>query len=70
LTIRIKSSRRDSLHEELGVPERKKIPEAKINKAERSSSPANRKRAVFEANDNEGKHGDHHASKTRRRVGL
>jgi hypothetical protein len=34
-----------ALHKELGVPEGKKIPQAKIKKAENSKNPTERKRA-------------------------
>lgn len=35
------------LHKKLGVPEGKKIPEAKLKKAEKSKSPSLRKEAVL-----------------------
>ena len=34
-----------ALHKELGVPQGKKIPQAKLEKAEKSSNPKLRKRA-------------------------
>ena len=34
-----------ALHRELGVPQGKKIPEAKLEKAEKSNNPTLRKRA-------------------------
>ena len=36
-----------ALHAELGVPKGKKIPTAKIKKAEKSKNPKERKRAVL-----------------------
>lgn len=36
-----------SLHKSLGVPEGKKIPEKKLEKAEHSKEPLTRKRAVL-----------------------
>jgi hypothetical protein len=36
-----------ALHESLGVPEGEKIPDAKLEKAEKSSNPTLRKRAVL-----------------------
>lgn len=36
-----------ALHQSLGVPEGKKIPESKIKKAEHSKSPLLKKRAVL-----------------------
>lgn len=50
MTIKIKPSHRGLLHEKLGVPKGEKIPEAKINKAKKSSSPALRKEATFAKN--------------------
>jgi len=46
----IKPSHRGLLHKKLGVPEGKKIPEAKIEKAKESKSPALRKEATFAEN--------------------
>jgi hypothetical protein len=39
--------KKGALHRSLGVPEGKKIPEAKIEKAEHSKNPTLRKRAVL-----------------------
>lgn len=39
-----------ALHETLGVPKDKKIPEAKLNKALHSKNPLTRKRANFAKN--------------------
>jgi len=36
-----------ALHKTLGVPEGKKIPEKKLEKAEHSKNPLTRKRAIF-----------------------
>lgn len=36
-----------SLHKSLGVPEGKKIPEKKLEKAEHSSNPLTKKRAIL-----------------------
>lgn len=49
-TIHIKSENRGKLHAKLGVPEGKKIPEAKLEKAKHSSSAAERKEANFAVN--------------------
>ena len=46
----IKPSHRGLLHKKLGVPQGEKIPEAKIEKARKSKSPALRKEAVFAEN--------------------
>ena len=43
----IKPKTKGALHRELGVPEGKKIPEAKLKKAEHSTDPLLRKRANF-----------------------
>lgn len=67
--INIKPSHRGLLHKELKVPMGKKIPEAKLEKAERSSSPAERKRAAFAESSKGWDHSGNHAAKTRRRVG-
>ncbi len=48
--IHIKPENKGLLHKELGVPEGKKIPEAKLEKAKHSSSAAERKRATFAEN--------------------
>jgi hypothetical protein len=39
--------KKGALHEELGVPEGKKIPAKKLKKAEHSTNPTLRKRAVL-----------------------
>jgi hypothetical protein len=39
--------KKGALHKQLGVPQGKKIPEAKLEKAEHSSNPTLRKRAVL-----------------------
>ncbi len=39
--------KKGALHKELGVPEGKKIPRAKLKKAERSKNPLEKKRAVL-----------------------
>lgn len=39
--------KKGALHKELHVPEGKKIPEAKLQKAEHSKNPTERKRAVL-----------------------
>lgn len=49
-TIKIKKANRGLLHKKLGIAEGKKIPEAKIEKAEKSSSPKLRKEAQFAEN--------------------
>lgn len=46
----IKPSRKGLLHKKLGVPQGETIPEAKIEKAKQSSSPALRKEATFAEN--------------------
>lgn len=48
--IHIKPSHKGLLHKDTGTAAGKKIPEAKIKKAEKSSDPAVRKRAVFAEN--------------------
>jgi len=39
--------KKGALHEELGVPKGKKIPEKKLEKAEHSKNPTERKRAIL-----------------------
>jgi hypothetical protein len=39
--------KKGALHEELGVPKGKKIPESKLKKAEHSKNPKLKKRAVL-----------------------
>lgn len=48
--IHIKPSHRGELHEELGVPMGKRIPERKLEKAEHSRSKKERRQAVFAEN--------------------
>lgn len=48
--IHIKKSHKGLLHKDLGVPAGKPIPEGKLKKAEHSSNPAVKKRAVFAEN--------------------
>ena len=48
--IHIKKSHQGLLHKNLGVSKGKKIPAGKLEKAEHSSDPAVRKRAVFAEN--------------------
>lgn len=43
----IKSSSKGKLHEAIGVPMGKKIPEKKLEKAEHSKNPSLRKKAVL-----------------------
>lgn len=42
-----KKGSKGKLHRKLGVPEGKKIPEAKLKKAEKSKSPSLRKQATL-----------------------
>lgn len=55
--IHIKPSHKGLLHKDLGVGESKKIPAKKLEKAEKSKSPAVRKRAVFAENAKHWEHG-------------
>jgi len=48
--IHIKPKNKGLLHKKLGVKPGQKIPESKLSKALLSSSPAERKEAVFAAN--------------------
>jgi hypothetical protein len=48
--VHIKASHKGLLHKDTGTAEGKKIPEAKIKKAEHSKDAAVRKRAVFAEN--------------------
>lgn len=50
MTININPAHKGLLHTKLGVPQGKKIPEAKIVKAKHSPSPALRKEATFAQN--------------------
>ena len=43
----VNPSTKGALHRALGVPEDKKIPEKKLEKAEHSKDPLTKKRAVF-----------------------
>ena len=52
----IKPSHEGLLHEDLGVPKDKPIPESKLEKALHSEDPAVKKRAVFTEN---AKHWNH-----------
>lgn len=49
-SIKIKSENKGKLHEDTKTPKGKKIPEAKLEKAEKSKDPAVKKRAVFAEN--------------------
>lgn len=60
MAINIKPSHKGLLHADLGVPQGKPIPAAKLAKAKKSKSPAVRKRATFAQN---AKHFDHSGSK-------
>lgn len=48
--IKIKKSRKGLLHKETGTKKGEKIPEKKLEKAEHSKDPAERKRAIFAEN--------------------
>lgn len=50
MAIMIKKSRKGLLHKKLGVPQGEKIPQAKLDKAANSKSPALRKEANFAKN--------------------
>lgn len=50
VAIHIKASHKGLLHKDLGVPEGKKIPKVKLNKALHSKNAAVKKRAVFAEN--------------------
>lgn len=50
MAIQIKPSHKGLLHKKLGVPQGKKIPAARLEKAEHSKSPALRKEARFAKN--------------------
>lgn len=56
MSIKIKPENKGKLHKALGVKEGKPIPEAKIEKAKNSKSPALRKEATFAEN---AKHWNH-----------
>ena len=48
--VHIKKSHKGLLHKNLGVPAGEKIPEAKMEKAKKSASPAEKKRITFAEN--------------------
>lgn len=48
--IRIKSSHKGLLHEDLGIPQGKPISTARLRSAESTSDPAEKKRIVFAEN--------------------
>lgn len=50
MAIMIKKSHKGLLHKKLGVPQGKKIPQAKLDAAANSKSPALRKEANFARN--------------------
>lgn len=50
-----------ALHRALGVPEGKKIPEAKLEKAEHSKNPTTRKRAALAETFKHAHHSGEHA---------
>ena len=50
MAINIKPSHKGLLHKDLGIAKGKPIPMGAINKAKRSSDPAERKRATFAKN--------------------
>lgn len=54
----IKKSHKGLLHKKLGVPEGEKIPEAKLEKAKHSKSPALRKEVNFAENAKDWHHGN------------
>lgn len=56
MAIKIKPENKGKLHAELGVKKGKKIPLAKLEKAEHSKSAAERKRAVFAENARHWRH--------------
>lgn len=56
MAIMIKPSHKGLLHKKLGVPQGEKIPQAKIEKAEKSKSPALRKEAAFAESAKKFKH--------------
>lgn len=60
--IHINPAHKGELHRDLGVAQGKPIPEAKLEKAEHSSDPAVRKRAVFAENAKHFHHGSHAAA--------
>ncbi|HEX8932293.1 MAG TPA: hypothetical protein VF810_04010 [Patescibacteria group bacterium] len=58
MAIMIKKSHKGLLHKKLGVPEGEKIPEAKLEKAKHSKSPALRKEVNFAENAKDWHHGN------------
>lgn len=63
MAIHIKPSHKGLLHKDLNVPQGKPIPAAKLARAEKSDSPAVRKRATFAENAKHWGHGESkHAS--------
>ena len=46
----VKKMDKGALHRELGVPEGKKIPKSKLNKAAKSKNPTLKKRAILAQN--------------------
>lgn len=48
--VHIQRSHRGELHRDLGVPQGKPVPEAKLEQAKRSADPVERKRATFAEN--------------------
>ena len=66
MAIEIKKSHEGRLHKNLGVAEGKPIPEAKLEAAKNSSSPAVRKQATFAEN---AKHWNHSGNKHHRDSG-
>lgn len=50
MTIKIKANNKGLLHKEMGVPQGKKIPVAKMEKAKSKAGPAEKKRIVFAEN--------------------
>ena len=66
MAIEIKKSHEGRLHKNLGVAANKPIPEAKLEAAKNSSSPAVRKQATFAEN---AKHWNHGGNKSHRDSG-
>jgi hypothetical protein len=54
--IHIKPQNKGKLHRELGVAQGKKIPLAKLAKAKKNATPAEKKRIVFAENARKWKH--------------
>lgn len=53
MAIKIKPENKGKLREELGVPKGKNIPSKTLNAAEKTASPAEKKRIVFAKNAKE-----------------